>query len=101
MPASVRSKPSPSGPSSRTRSASGLRPPGFGGSVGSCSRQRSQPALARWTTRCSPSAPLSTDPLSPDPLSTNPLSRNPMSRNFPCRTTGPTVRPASAVTGGS
>ena len=37
------------------RKASGPLP-GFGGASGSASRHRSQPALARWVTRCSVSA---------------------------------------------
>src|SRR5699024_8516086 len=78
VPASVRSKPEPS--SRCTRSASGPRP-GRGGLGDSESLQRSQPALLRWTTRCSPS------------VST--------SMNLPRRTTSVISSPPSAVGSGS
>ena len=64
VPASVRSKPLPS--ESRQRRAIGDLP-GRSGVADSASLQRSQPARARWKTRCRPSA-----------------SR---SRNLPCRAT--------------
>ena len=56
----------------RTRAASGDLLLGFGGSVGTSSRQRTQPARARCMTRCSPEAL--------------------MSRNLPCRVTSSTKR---------
>ena len=78
VPASVRSKPDPS--ESATRNPIGLLP-GRSGAVASFSDQRSQPARARWKTRCSPSASTS--------------------MNFPNRATPVTGSPASAVGGGS
>ena len=86
VPCSVRSKPVPS--SRRSRAAIGPRP-GFGGAGGSFSRQCSQPARARWMTRCSASGALGAEP---------PIS---MSRNLPCRPAPVTSSPAIAVGGGS
>ncbi len=74
VPASVMSSPAPL--SRSTRAASGDLELGFGGSVGTSSRQRTQPARARCSTRWRPEAS--------------------MSRNLPCRVTSSTSIPSSA-----
>ena len=79
VPASVTSRPDWS--SSTTRTASVDLVLGRGGIVGTSSRQRIQPARARWNTRCSPETW--------------------MSRNLPCRVTSSTKLPSRAVSGGS
>jgi hypothetical protein len=79
VPASVTSRPLWS--SSTTRTASGDLLLGFGGIVGTSSRQRIQPARARWKIRWMPEVW--------------------MSRNLPCRVTSSTRVPSSADSGGS
>ena len=79
VPASVMSRPDWS--SRTTRSASVDLVLGFGGIVGTSSRQRIQPARARCSMRCRPDAS--------------------MSRNLPCRVTLSTIVPSSADSGGS
>ena len=71
VPASVMSRPEPS--SRCTRAAIGDLLLGLGGSVGTSSRQRTQPARARCMTRCRPPAL--------------------MSMNLPCRVTPSTKLP--------